>query len=124
MRSQIPLLPWVQISPQNSHGIQFDPNMLHWKWHISQRALSPSSRVPTMLSEEICDMSVSPPMAIGTPVYKPVGSWGPGYSIDIENAWFTDGFSVTKGNKLQWKAAAFCPRHKKIIAKEGVDVFA
>lgn len=77
-----------------------------------------------MLSEEICDMSVSPPMAIGTPVYKPVGSWGPGYSIDIENAWFTDGFSVTKGNKLQWKAAAFCPGHKKIIAKEGVDVFA
>lgn len=78
----------------------------------------------TMLSEEIRDMSVSPPMTIGTPVYEPIGSWGPGYSIDIEDAWFAVGFSVTKGNKLQWKAAAFCPGHNKIIAKERVDVFA
>jgi hypothetical protein len=44
VKSRIPLLHWIKLSPKEMADIQIDKKLVTWKWHIQSRTLKLSTR--------------------------------------------------------------------------------
>ncbi|RWS20215.1 uncharacterized protein B4U80_12130, partial [Leptotrombidium deliense] len=117
----IPIMEWVKMPGEQLAGTPIEQRALKWKWYLEGLLIDRTESSTSEIMELVTDQPLVPsPKKPAEEKLIPLAKWGPPFR-NQKTAWFTEGSSKIKGDKLHWKAAAWNPVRRETLVKEGTD---